>query len=193
MNIGIDVDGVLINKDSFQLKYGKEFFKKKIINKEEYYIKNIFDLTSEQCRSFWNNYIREYINQNVKDNASSVIEKLSSEGNKIFIITARGFDINSYTDLVTNDYMKEHTKNWLDKNHIIYDKLIFTKESKTKYIVENKIDIMIEDKPINIEEISNYCKTIKYNCTYNNNVYGKNIYSANDWLEIYNIVKQKKM
>ena len=51
MNIGIDVDGVLVDMEKYQLKYGKKFFLSRyninIKNPKAYDIQDIFDCTKE--------------------------------------------------------------------------------------------------------------------------------------------------
>ena len=51
---------------------------------------------------------------------------------------------------------REITKEWLDKNGIYYDKLIFTDGSKLPYCIGNYIEVMVEDNPENICWITIY-------------------------------------
>ena len=56
--------------------------------------------------------------------------------------------------------MKKTVKEWLAKNEIEYDYIIFSKEDKSKNIIENDIDVMIEDSPNNVKKLSKLTKII---------------------------------
>ena len=60
MNIGIDIDGVLTDIRSFQIKKGQTFFKKKLVNKKGFTIKEMFDCSDEESKKFWTRYLLEY-------------------------------------------------------------------------------------------------------------------------------------
>ena len=81
--------------------------------------------------------------------------------------------------------MRNTVKNWLAKNNIIYDKLIFSGSDKLNSIIENNIDVMIDDSPKNVMQLSQFTKVLCYNWTYNREVEGKNIYRCNNWNETY--------
>ena len=57
MKIGIDMDGVLTDLESWQLDYGSKFyyekFGKNVINHKGYETNDIFDSTSEIDDEFW--------------------------------------------------------------------------------------------------------------------------------------------
>ena len=85
--------------------------------------------------------------------------------------------------------MREIVKNWLRENKILYDELIFSKsskESKSQEIVKNKIDLMIEDSPNNIKELSKLVPVICYHAEYNRNCNGNKIIRCYSWYDIYN-------
>ncbi len=50
--------------------------------------------------------------------------------------------------------MRKTVKEWLERNQIIYDNIIFSEEDKSSHIIENNIDIMIEDSPNNLKSLS---------------------------------------
>ena len=193
MNIGIDIDGVLTNYQKEVLDYGTKMCIDEglpiEIDASKYHENEIFNWSEEQDIKFWNKYIIEYFkNTPIKNFASEVIEKLRQEGHKIFIITAR----NEY-GMPKEYYGKEQeiTKQWLEKNHIKYDKIIFEAE-KLEPCIENKIDVMIEDSPENIEYLSKQIKVIKFDCQYNKEVNNKNVITAYSWCHIYKIIKEMK-
>ena len=53
MKIGVDVDGVLTDLESYQLKYGKKYFKNVTdINEDGYDICDIFHCSKEESEAF---------------------------------------------------------------------------------------------------------------------------------------------
>ena len=194
MNIGIDIDGVLLDLERFAIDYGTKFCIEENldikINIQEYWEGLKFNWTEEQENKFWNKYIIKYFKQyQPREFASEIIKKLKKEGNKIYIITARNEE-----GLPPEEYGKsqEITKTWLNENNIEYDKLIFTPDSeKLEQCLKNNVEIMIEDSPTNIKNISEKIPVIKYNCSYNENILGKNIITTYSWYQIYDIINKK--
>ena len=194
MNIGIDIDGVLLDLERFAIDYGTKFCIEENldikINIQGYWEGLKFNWTEEQENKFWNKYIIKYFKQyQPREFASEIIKKLKKEGNKIYIITARNEE-----GLPQEEYGKsqEITKTWLNENNIEYDKLIFTPDSeKLEQCLKNNVEIMIEDSPTNIKNISEKIPVIKYNCSYNENILGKNIITTYSWYQIYDIINKK--
>lgn len=153
MNLGIDIDNVVSDFDG-ELK--KEFLKEDkrkrntgVINSKLHIVSGQFDWSKEEVDNFLNANM-ERIAQNLKPrrNARKVLEELRSEGHKIFLISHRVFP--HYKN------PKETTENWLKKWQIPYDKLIFSgKSDKTKESLENKIDIMLDDRADKCEIMAN--------------------------------------
>ena len=105
----------------------------------------------------------------------------------IYIVTAR----NEYgLPQETQGKMKELTKEWLRKNDIVYDKIIFTQGSKLPYILDNKIDILIDDSPKNILEASKKISVLCFDNPYNKSINGDNIKRVYSWYDILNKIKQ---
>ena len=188
MNIGIDIDGVLQNVGDFIFDYGSKYcFNKNInfnINDSEYNEKDIFGISSKEAEEFLKTYLVQYVTSyQPRDFAVEVIKKLKENNNNIYIITAR----NEYglpDDEEGN--MQKLTKEWIKKNKIYYDELIFTSEDKRKVCKENKIDIMIEDSPTNVKELSEIIKVFCYDNPYNRGIEGKNITRVYSWYDILN-------
>ena len=92
MKIAFDVDGVLTDLESFQLKYGKKYFKDKLpeeINEEEIDIQGIFNCTKTEREKFWIIYIWKYCFEPFEEEMGSLIRKLKNEGDDIYIVTGR--------------------------------------------------------------------------------------------------------
>lgn len=187
MRIGIDIDGVLTDMEQFILDYGTKFCsdnkKGKLVNSKTYYEVNMFSWNESIRDEFWKEYLELYAKaEKVRPFSAEVISKLKSEGNDIYIITAR-------CDEEFLKGMEEIVKIWLAQNNIKYDKLIFSGEEKVSICKENKIDIMIEDSPKNIEDISKIIPVICFNALYNMSIKGKNIIRCYSWYDIYEKIK----
>lgn len=194
MRIGIDIDGVLVDLEKFVCDYGMKFCVqnnlKYNIKQGEYDEAKALGISNEDAEKFWNKYLKYYATKyKSRDFASEVIKKLKEEGNEIYIITAR-----NEWGLTGEDYgnMKNFVSQWLEDNNISYDKIIYTEGSKIPYCIGNYIDIMIEDSPKNIKEISTKIPVMCYNCTYNEELEGQNITRVYSWYDIYNKIKNMK-
>jgi len=190
MRIGIDIDGVLTDIEQWQLDYGSKFYFKKynkqILDNEGYETTDIFKVDSKLDDEFWNKYFKEYsINVDVRSFASEVIKKLKDDGNEIYIITARGSFLSDYANGIFLEESKNIVLEWLRKNEIEYDKIIFAPEDKLNICLENNIDIMIEDKPANINKISTEIPVICFHAGYNKSCNGNNIIRCYSWYDIY--------
>lgn len=200
MNIGIDIDGVLTDVRKFTieegLKYCEEHQKGKLINPAAYDSCQVFDWDEKTDLDFWKKNIFMYAQKNppivgTKEN----IKKLKEDGHKLYIITARWLASPKTekqfgeSDLL-REKMRTTVKQWLKKNDIVYDEIIFSEEDKSSHIREKNIDIMIEDSPQNLKQLSKLTKMICYNWDYNKGIENKNIYRCNNWDEIYAKIKE---
>ena len=190
MRIGIDIDGVLTDISGAMLDNASKFFYENNIkyklDSSEYDDGKMFGVDTESVIKFWNACLVDYVkNDPVRKYAKEVIEKLK-EKNEIYLITAR----DEYG--MPEDYygkMEELTKQWLLKNNIVYDKLIFTNE-KLEACIENKIDIMIDDSPSKIYEVAKEIKTFCYDVQYNRDVKGENITRVYSWYDILSKIEE---
>lgn len=195
MKIGIDIDGVLTDIEKWQLDYGSKFYyenyHKGIVNNKGYETDEIFDSSHECDDLFWNKYFEEYsVNVEARKFAAEVISNLKKEGYKIYIITARGSFLDN-SSVLTKKENDQIVKNWLSKNKIYYDQIIFSPEDKLNICINNKIDIMIEDKVDNINKISTKIPVICFNAGYNELCNGKNIYRVYSWYDAYYTINNK--
>lgn len=188
MRIGIDIDGVLTDIERFILDYGTKYCIENNlpinINEGEYDECKAFNWTEEQAIKFWNEYIVYYATKyKAREFASEIINKLKQEGHEIYLVTAR----NDYG--VPKEYigrMREFVTQWLKDNNICYDKIIYTEGTKLPYCVGNYIEIMVEDCPENIKDISMKLPVLCYDCQYNKNIEGENITRVYSWYDVYN-------
>lgn len=200
MKIGIDIDGVLTNIEQFVLDYLTRYC---VLNHISFSInmQNVcydmactFGIEKEVEHRFWKEMLPVYAKTiTARPFASEVIGKLKEEGAEIYIITARMYTNQSDT---FGEQVRKMVKDWLEENGILYDKLIFSKgsnESKLSEILENKIDVMIEDNPVNIQEISKIIPVICYDTSYNRNSSFSNVIRCYSFYDIYRRIKEEKI
>ncbi|MBP3635801.1 MAG: hypothetical protein J6J17_05060 [Bacilli bacterium] len=193
MRIGIDIDGVLTNVEEFEIDYGsKYFYETGIYNtiKDVDFTKENYNIDEDTSNRFWSKAIYDYIKVKPRNFACEVIKKLKEEGNTICIVTNRISDL-SYCD-ITKEEMKDVVIKWLKRNSIYYDELIFSNDNKVQFIIDNKIDIMIEDNSKNIKAISEIIPVICFNAGYNKSCSGKNIIRCFSWYDIYAKISKLK-
>lgn len=194
MRIGIDIDGVLTDIERFVADYMTKYcIENNIeykIGESSYNVHETFNISKEQGNNFWDTYIEDYAkNEKVRTFAPEVIEKLKQEGNEIYIITARW---GTSKDDEKGNKMRETVIKWLCEYKIPYDKLVFVKasnERKSDEIIENKIDLMIEDNPNNINELSKIIPVICYDAEYNRDCKGEKIIRCYSWYDIYKTIR----
>ena len=148
MNIGIDIDGVLTDLGKYTIEYGTKMCIEENwplnLNIDKYWETELFNWTEGQDERFWNRYLVKYVTEeSPRSFSKEIIEKLKQGGNNIYIITARdesGLPPEAYGK------MEELTKEWLRKNNIIYDKLIFAgNKEKLQQCMDNNVDITPEN------------------------------------------------
>jgi uncharacterized HAD superfamily protein len=190
MNIGIDIDGVLIDDDTYRLdnisKYCYENNLSRIPNPYEFEIKyNWSDIVELDYKD---KYYFDYVkNAPIRKYAKEVIDKLREDGNKIIIITGR-YKTKENTKI--GKQMREDTINWLNKNGIIYDEVCFANCPKVKEVIDNKIDVMIDDSPEVLEEVSKVTKVLCFDNRYNKDISNSNITKVYSWYDIYMVLKE---
>lgn len=196
MRIAFDCDGVLTDLESYQLKYGREYFKnipENKIDKTEIDIEGIFNCTHAEREKFWTKYIWRYcLKEPPKKNIATTIKKLKEEGNEILIITGRA---HTTEEGITGDVFRKMLLYWLKKENIIYDKLIYcseenSAEDKYKACLENNVDVIIDDKKENLDALKDITHAICFDAEYNrmyNHPSVPRVYNAN---QIYDEIKK---
>ena len=191
MNIGIDIDGVLTNDDEYLLDFTSKYCYEN--NLSGFLDANLYEYSKyDWDENTINNYRKKYFvnyckNVPARRFASEVIKKLRKDGHKIFIITGRHKTANN--GKINNSNIRKCTLKWLRKNKIEYDKAIFTLPPKVNEVIENKIDLMIEDTPVTINELVKVVKVLYYDTPYNKNIENENITRVFSWYDIYMKIK----
>lgn len=84
-------------------------------------------------------------NASLKEGVKEAFQYLRDKGYKIIIITARNNKYTKDLDKITINYLKEHG--------LVYDKIIFDKESKGLTAKSEGIDLFIDDKEVVLDEM----------------------------------------
>lgn len=188
MKIGMDVDGVLTNLERFYFDYGTRFMKEEglktnVVDETGYRLQDLFGIDDKENKKFWEKYLDEYmIKCPIRPFAAEVMNKLIDEGNEVIIITARTL---TDTDTKQGERNRKILKKWLKKNKLNYSKIIFSGEEKLGFCRDNKIDVMIEDCPGNIEKISKEIPVICFDAKYNKNISNENVIRCYSFYNIY--------
>jgi uncharacterized HAD superfamily protein len=179
MNIGIDVDGVLIDFEE-RFRYKAEIFdflerkNHQIINTDSYLIEEEYNWSEEDWNIFASKYLIELTEEsNIIPGVKEIINLLKLDGHKLFIISARGIEHEKMITMVEELFRKEN---------LTFDKYYWKIKDKLEILKKENIDIMIDDNP-------NICKKLAENhirTLYFRNVYGKKLEEGNYLKEVKN-------
>lgn len=190
MIIGLDIDNVIADLDKTYLEYFLREDKNKrnagVINSKARHVTDgMFDWSEKEVDDFIADNMDE-MGQNLSlvKGAKFYIDKLKEDHHQIYLLTHR-----------KNKYWKNPesiTKQWLVKNEIHYDELIFTENTdKSPECIKHHIDMMFDDS------ISNCTTMVKsgiqcyvFKTRYNEN-YKKNLKMVYDWEDLYQTVSEK--
>lgn len=145
MNIGLDIDNVISAFDEAILHNVLIEDKKKrnagIINpKARHITKGMFDWSEEEVHEFYaENMERIAKDLRTRRDCRKYMDKLIEDGHTLILISHRAYPDYKQPEKTTLD--------WLKKRKINYHKLVLSKlPDKTQECIENKINIMIDDR-----------------------------------------------
>ncbi|MCL2401625.1 MAG: hypothetical protein FWC90_03170 [Oscillospiraceae bacterium] len=179
----------------FHSKHAPLFFNMKfnrnIADKTQCDIRDMFQCPEEERYEYWKKYLLKYIIvEPARKGAKGVSRKLRTDGHTVYIITKRVFTCN---DDFKGKLMRFIVRNWLWRNGIKYNEIIFCDEaipdSKRTVCLDKHIDVMIEDEAVNINVIAPIAKVICFDTSYNRECEGENISRARDWGEVYRLIE----
>jgi len=193
MRIGVDVDGVLNDVAEWHFAYGSKFCVEHNINRgfnpTGYYMEDQFYFTAEENKEFWRQYIFDLlIAIPVRPYASEVIHKLRKDGHKIIILSARD---NQYLTHQYSGMIDYYVRSWLDKYNIEYDEIVINTSNKREKCLSIGLDLMIEDKASNVNDISKIIPVMVFDAPYNQGCTGKNVIRVYSWYQIYQEIINK--
>ncbi len=189
MNIGIDIDGVMTDVLKFIKEKGKIFLNREIVDENGLDISDIFAVDKSLEEDFWNEYFLEYLKTApALEGVGKITRRLKEEGNNIYVVTARYF--HPEYDMKDEEELHDITKNFLKKNGIYYDELIFAKPPKIKEVENLKIDAFIEDTPSNIHKLAKVTEVLIMDAPYNRVCSVPHTKRVHDWNEIYAAIEE---
>ncbi len=185
MIIGIDIDGVLADDDTYRLDHMTKYCYENGLTglDNPYAYEQKCNWGKETQQDYMKKYFFEYIkNVPARCFAAEVTRKLHEDGNKIIIITGR---YKTREDSEIGRKMREDTVNWLNKNFIVYDEICYAECPKVEKVVEKKIDVMIDDSPFVLSEIVKVTKAFCFDNRYNRDLILDNMVRVFSWYDIY--------
>ena len=160
MKLGIDIDGVILDSESYIRTYAElydltELNGKGVQRKDELKLLKRYDWTEDNFKDFAQKYFVPLTKMAALMPASKVVlEKLREEGNELVIITARGGEMPEMRIAAEEVFERENMK---------FDRLYWNKEDKLETCVDEKVDYMIDDNYDVCKRLSeNNIKTIYF-------------------------------
>lgn len=182
MRIGIDIDNTITNTlpilKEYCRKYNDTVVKRNLKMHEDGVASyNLYDWTPEENQDFCNKYLEEVVLQaEVKKDAKEIIQELKEAGHDIYIISSRA------VPEFKTPY--ETTEKFLKEKGIVYDKLLVGKIEKKSSCIENDIEVLIDDEPQHIMQMSEFIPVLVFDGIYNRQCVGDNIIRVYDWIDI---------
>ena len=84
-----------------------------------------------------------------------------------------------------------YVKSWLNKYNIEYDELIVNSNNKREKCLSIGLDLMIEDKASNVNDIAKIIPVMVFDAPYNGICSGKNVIRVYSWYQIYQEILNK--
>ena len=146
MNIGIDLDDVVSDTSVEVEKEIEKANNPRLLDFKVQLMRGALSEMPSDVAQFLKDTIISYTsNAKPIKNATDTLKKLRDEGHIITIITARS---DAIRDGVVDTTLKSLKKYGIDKG-ILYDKIIFEGANKGDVCEKEKIDIFVDDSPIN--------------------------------------------
>lgn len=178
VKIGIDIDDVITNTSETIEEY---VMKNNNSQKLQEHMKEIMKgnpSDPEVIEFCMETYLKVFQKVKLKDNAKEVIQRLLDKENEIYLITARGENLEFFKG------SEKVTKEFLEDNNIKYTKIFFNAIDKAQLCIDNQIDVMIDDSIEHCEDIKNIgIKSIVFTSKVNKNIF-TTIERVNNWLEL---------
>ena len=190
MNIGVDIDGVIIDFQDRIRVYSEWYdlevlIKNGVKKKDEIKVWRRYNWTKEEVDDFINSTFYKVAKESmVIPFAEKVLSRLKEENNKIIIITTRGD--------FAGEKMINLAKEQLEKANIKYDKIYWNTPNKVEVCKNEKIDFMIDDYADICEKLVEAKVRTIYFRAKDNRKLEENYYlkEVSNWPEIYRYLKE---
>ncbi|HWJ02775.1 MAG TPA: hypothetical protein VNU93_03785 [Verrucomicrobiae bacterium] len=175
MLIGVDIDGVVSDSYPYWLGELNKHYNKQVKELYRYEMHLIFDVPWEDMNQFFvANVDRLFMIPQPMPGARRVLEFLRRK-HEIHLVTARRRE------------EEDVTREWLQKHHIPYDKLMVVGDrSKAEICREQGIELFIEDYAVNADMISKTgIPVIIFDAPYNRVELPQTVMRCHNWGQIY--------
>jgi len=184
MNIGIDIDGVIFDSETYFRTFAEIYdiesgINSSIVNKEETRVQRRYDWTDEQFAT----YVRDVMvplerNTPFMAGALKVLDELKKMGHRLVIISRRGSS-GFYEEIeIANKRFAEVG--------LEFDGVYMDVGSKLDVCKQENIDVMIDDLDRTIDELSdNGIDCLYFICPDSREIKKDNVTSVTNWGEIY--------
>ena len=191
MNIGIDIDGVIFDSETYFRCFAEIYdidsgINSGIVKKDEVRVQRRYDWTYEQFAT----YVRDVMLPLEKEvpymaGALEVITKLKEMGHRLVIISRRG-STGIYEEIeIANKRFAEAG--------LEFDAVYMDVGSKLDVCVDEKIDVMIDDLDRTIDELSdNGIDCLYFICPDSREIKKDNVTPVTNWGEIYRYFIEKQ-
>lgn len=189
MNIGVDIDGVILDSEramNFYADYFAHFeLNKKRLRNDSVFVEKNFDFTKQETDLFFAKYF-DFVTKTCGfvPGAREILKRLEDDGHKLFIISMRGFYHESEI---------EFCKPRLDELGVNFEKVLWAARDKSDACKKFNLDFLIEDNPEHIQKIlTTTTKAIQLkDKTFDvPEVRGENVFVAHNWIEVYELIEQ---
>lgn len=180
MNIAIDLDGVLFDTELWFMTYANLFN----LDLKKGKVKNKYGIRVQDRYNWSEKDVRKYIEScsfQIEEKApmmplaKEVLLALEKKNN-LFVISSRG---------LLHDGEEAVTLKRLEKENLHFKKVLFRQHSKVEACKQNNIDIIIDDYPSVVKEISeNNIKCFYYKDLALEKIEKENVVEVRNWGEI---------
>lgn len=178
LKIAVDVDGVCANTVPLIIKYFNRRYRKKYKIKDIVYYE-VEQMYGKNAQNYFEEIEKElYIKARPVPCSVEVLWWFWQNGCEIVYLTLR------------KKHFKELTRNWLVYYNYPESNNIITTTNKKEWLLNNRVDFVIEDNPYIAEELSTITTVILYDYPYNRRISNNNkIIRVKNWNNIKEIFK----
>ena len=151
MNIGIDLDGVVFDTETYFRAYADLYDLENngggLIDKSQGKVQNRFAWSKELMDNYLYNYIEPIEEEApLMPLVKIVLKRLKELGHKLIVISSRG--------IIDPNGMKIANRRFKEEG-LVFDKILSGQESKLQFCKNENIDVMIDDLYEHIDYLSN--------------------------------------
>lgn len=183
LNIGVDIDGTIkyTQRAAVQI-FNKEL--KRNVNAEDvrtFHLDEPYGLDKKEGKRLWRKLEPQIYSIGLpRENAASVLSRLSDEGHVVYFVTARP----------GMSHIRDVTESWLKKHDFPFygDNLYMNAQDKAKVAKKLGIDVFFEDAPDHLDRLlAADILTVVVDAVYNRD-YDPNVPRIRDWEEVPQLV-----